>query len=172
MYRCYTSLKPHYKFHCSVGEPESGSYVEFLQVQYDGLVLWMPPIKYDSSCKVDMTYFPFDTQTCYLRFGSWVHNIYKLNLDFSHGKKEMMMDEYVDNSEWDIVENVAEKVTKFYPCCSAPYSDIRFTLKLQRKVTFTMRLILIPSIILSVMSLLIFWIPPQRPDRTSSGKCF
>ena len=38
------------------------------------------------------------------------------------------------------------------------------------QVTFHLRLILVPTLLLSVMSLAIFWIPPTRPDRTGIGK--
>lgn len=31
---------------------------------YNGTVFWMPPSYVKSSCKVDVTYFPFDDQTC------------------------------------------------------------------------------------------------------------
>ncbi len=50
--------------------------------------------------------------------------------------------------------------------------DLTYTLKLERKVTFHIKLILIPSILLSLMSTVIFWIPSYRPDRTAMGNNF
>lgn len=37
-------------------------------------VYWLPPVKFHSMCKLDVSYFPFDDQICYLHFGSWVYD--------------------------------------------------------------------------------------------------
>ena len=77
---------------------------------------------------------------------------------------------YIVSSEWDITHNTAEKHVLKYSCCDNPYADLTFNLTLKRRVTFHMKLILIPTVLLSVMSVFIFWIPPNRPDRTGLGK--
>ena len=33
---------------------------------YDGTVTWDPPGVYTVGCDVDITYYPFDTQDCYI----------------------------------------------------------------------------------------------------------
>jgi len=43
-------------------------------VSYDGNIFWPIPTKLKSSCKVDVTYFPFDEQRCYMKFGSWTYD--------------------------------------------------------------------------------------------------
>ena len=45
-----------------------------------GSVTWIPTYKITSSCKMDMTFYPNDEQTCDLKFGSWTYNGWKLNL--------------------------------------------------------------------------------------------
>jgi len=40
-------------------------------LRYDGTVTWKPPAIYKSFCEIDVEYFPFDEQTCYMKFGSW-----------------------------------------------------------------------------------------------------
>lgn len=34
-------------------------------------VNWDPPAIYKSMCQIDVEWFPFDTQSCHLKFGSW-----------------------------------------------------------------------------------------------------
>jgi len=43
-------------------------------VRHDGNVFWPPPAKLRSSCKIDITYFPFDDQFCSMKFGSWTYD--------------------------------------------------------------------------------------------------
>lgn len=51
-------------------------------IYYQGLVEWKPPAIYKSSCEIDVEYFPFDEQTCVLKFGSWTYDGFKVDRDF------------------------------------------------------------------------------------------
>lgn len=47
-------------------------------IYHQGLVEWKPPAIYKSSCEIDVEYFPFDEQTCVLKFGSWTYDGFKV----------------------------------------------------------------------------------------------
>ena len=49
-------------------------------VRYDGNIFWPVPTKLQSSCKVDVTYFPFDDQSCRMKFGSWTYDGFQVKL--------------------------------------------------------------------------------------------
>ena len=51
-------------------------------VLYNGAIIWQPPAIYKSSCAIDVEYFPYDEQTCFLKMGSWTYS------GFQVGKKK------------------------------------------------------------------------------------
>ncbi|XP_046582869.1 neuronal acetylcholine receptor subunit beta-3-like [Haliotis rubra] len=140
-----------------------------LVVVYDsGELLWMPQAILRSSCLFDTLYFPFDSQQCSLKFGSWTYNGAKLNIDFV-AEHDMDVSDFVPSNEWDIVENKAVRNVKYYTCCPEPYPDLTFSLKLKRKVAFYTFILVLPCALLSLLTLVIFWVPPESPAKLQLG---
>ena len=54
--------------------------VNRLDVSHGGGVMFTRPLIDESPCHVDMTNFPYDVQTCTLRFGSWMYTKEELDL--------------------------------------------------------------------------------------------
>ncbi|XP_010072626.1 PREDICTED: neuronal acetylcholine receptor subunit alpha-10-like, partial [Pterocles gutturalis] len=57
-----------------------GSMETNVVLRSDGRITWDSPAITKSSCKVDVSYFPFDGQRCDLTFGSWTHNGNQIDL--------------------------------------------------------------------------------------------
>lgn len=55
-------------FHSADGGSTGFMKGTYVLVNHNGTVLWPVPVKLKSSCKVDITYFPFDDQMCFLRY--------------------------------------------------------------------------------------------------------
>ena len=53
-------------------------------ITYKGDALWVPPGLQKSSCGVEMEFFPFDTQICTLRYGSWMYSENFINLQHAY----------------------------------------------------------------------------------------
>lgn len=49
-------------------------------LNYTGRVEWKPPAIYKSSCEIDVEYFPFDEQTCVMKFGSWTYDGFQVTI--------------------------------------------------------------------------------------------
>ena len=58
---------------------------EDMILYHDGNATWLPVVKVRVPCTVDMKYFPYDTQQCHLKFGSWAHTEARVNLVSSTG---------------------------------------------------------------------------------------
>ena len=49
-------------------------------LHFNGIVVWTPPAIFKSSCEIDVEFFPFDRQTCFLKFGSWTFDGFQVIL--------------------------------------------------------------------------------------------
>ena len=61
----------------------------------------MPPGLFESSCSIDISWFPFDDQFCYLKFGSWTYSAYQLDLRLS--RESFDLTNYIYNGEWMLI---------------------------------------------------------------------
>ncbi|GFV88431.1 acetylcholine receptor subunit alpha-like 1 [Trichonephila clavipes] len=66
-------------------------------LHYDGKVIWKPPAIYKSSCGIDVEYFPFDEQTCLMKFGSWTYDGYTVRSLFKRGLETQVPDRRIQS---------------------------------------------------------------------------
>ncbi|ESO93338.1 hypothetical protein LOTGIDRAFT_178557 [Lottia gigantea] len=135
----------------------------------DGSVVWIPQAVFKSSCSIDIRHFPFDVQTCTMKFGSWTYDGSKLDLQLLYNVSGFEMTDYMPSNEWEIKESSAIKNVKYYPCCPEPYVDVTFTLKIKRKVAFYSYILILPCLLLSSLTLVLFWLPPESPAKMQLG---
>ena len=62
----------------SADERFDGTFQTNVVAASDGQMLYVPPGIFKSTCKIDITWFPFDDQSCDLKFGSWTYNGFKV----------------------------------------------------------------------------------------------
>ncbi|CRK89444.1 CLUMA_CG003190, isoform A [Clunio marinus] len=139
-----------------------------------GLVEWKPPAIYKSSCEIDVEYFPFDEQTCVLKFGSWTYDGFKVDLrhmdeKFGSNIVDVGVDlsEFYSSVEWDILEVPAVRNEKFYTCCDEPYLDITFNVTMRRKTLFYTVNIIIPCMGISFLTVLTFYLPSDSGEKVT-----
>ena len=49
---------------------------------------------------------------------------------------------------------------------------LTFDLEMERKMSFTSYILTLPCIFLACLTLVVFWLPAERPDRTSLGRYY
>ena len=131
--------------------------------------MWIPPSIFKSTCSINISNFPFDEQTCKMKFGSWTYDGFKLDLNFFDNLEEVVIADYVPSNEWKLLEHPAKKNVIYYPCCKEPYIDLTFQVKLKRIAAFYSYILILPCVLLSSLTLVIFWLPPESPAKMVLG---
>ena len=107
-------------------------------------------------------------------FGSWTHSVNDIDikLAFPGGiDLSTFQSDYKDSCEWDIVNPMAEK--KLLPENDPnPIAVLTFMLHLRQKLTFSSYILTLPCVFLAFLTLVVFWLPPDRPDRTGIGQYY
>lgn len=139
-------------------------------VNYTGGIQWVPQGIYMSTCDVDVYSFPFDKQVCSLKFGSWTHDGTKLDLDFSGDEKMETEDYFVPNKAWTVLEAPGKRTVDKYACCAETYIDLTYRVVFRRTATFYTYILILPCVLLTSLTLVLFWIPPESPTKMALGR--
>ncbi|KAH7959352.1 hypothetical protein HPB49_010525 [Dermacentor silvarum] len=141
-------------------------------IHEDGRVVWNPPAIYKSFCQIDVQYFPFDKQDCFMKFGSWTYDGFQVDLkhvseipDTNIVPVGIDLTEFYLSVEWDIMAVPAMRREKFYSCCEQPYPDITFNITLRRKTLFYTVNLIIPCVGISCLSVLVFYLPSDSGEK-------
>ncbi|XP_073978200.1 nicotinic acetylcholine receptor beta2 isoform X2 [Rhodnius prolixus] len=143
-------------------------------LKYTGEVIWKPPAIYKSSCEINVLYFPFDEQSCTMRFGSWTYN--GIQVDLKHMDQNpgsnivdigIDLSEFYLSVEWDILAVPATRNEEYYPCCVEPFSDITFNLTMRRKTLFYTVNLIIPCVGITFLTVLVFYLPSDSGEKVT-----
>ncbi|XP_033096434.1 neuronal acetylcholine receptor subunit alpha-7-like isoform X2 [Anneissia japonica] len=151
-------------YNCA-NENFDSTYHSNVVVSSTGCCEWIPPGIFKSACSIDVTNFPWDNQTCKLKFGSWTYDGGRINL--TKLDEEGDISAFKTNGEWelngvDVLRNVV-----YYPCCKDPFIDITFQIRLTRKTLYYAMNLVMPCILISVLMLLVFTLPPDTGEKLS-----
>ncbi|CAF1492886.1 unnamed protein product [Adineta steineri] len=136
-------------------------------ISSDGTVFWPPIVKFRSTCKIDITWFPFDDQVCFLKFGSWTYDSTQVML--TNRSENVDMINYVDNGEWKLLTSWSVLSTLRYPCCDEAYYDLKFYFHIRRRTLYYTYNVIIPCIMLSCLTCLTFYLPTESGEKVSLG---
>ena len=168
---------------CSVHETEDITTRKSTTVQsymWSGHVLLNTIGKDTTYCPMNLRYFPFDRHICRIEFMQTPR--FGLNISNEHGNyyeragiifwKALIASNlqfFVGNGEWDLVSSYLDtnpgivvygKVTTTYP-------TFTITLELQRKPSFYVMILMLPSILVSLISVIGFLLPSESGEKVS-----
>ena len=137
-------------------------------VDHTGHCQWFCPLFFSSDCKVNISMFPFDRQSCELRFGLWAHDGNKVNITFANETGDTK--DTASSGEWRIVGFPAERKEVYFSCCPGkPYPVVKYDLKIQRRTKFYLFNLIIPGTLIGLIAILTFLLPPECGERIGLG---
>jgi len=80
------------------------------------------------------------------------------------------IDDYVPSNEWKLLDHPAEKHVLRYPCCEEPYVDLTYKIIVKRIAVFYSFILVLPCILLSLLTLVSFWLPTDSPAKVLLGR--
>ncbi|XP_041356427.1 neuronal acetylcholine receptor subunit alpha-10-like [Gigantopelta aegis] len=164
---CHLLWLPDIVLYNSVDDYTSGYMPSLAMVYNTSRIFWGPVVRFRSSCRIDITYFPFDDQICMLKIGSWAYNGFQV--DVWNRSHTMDLANFVDNGEWELIGVKVTRNVVIYNCCDEPFPDVRFYVHLRRRVKYYFMNIIIPCIILSFLCLAGFLLPPESGEKITLG---
>lgn len=133
-----------------------------LTVLSTGNVTWTMQGSIPVRCDFNLTYYPFDTQTCRFRYESLNYPSYLLRIFTDTNTIDLS--QYHENSEFAIMSTSA--ITEdFVPAIDGNYSNVIFTMTLKRRQLYFVLNLILPCVLLSVMTCFVFLLPALSGER-------
>ncbi|CAF1029267.1 unnamed protein product [Rotaria magnacalcarata] len=129
-------------------------------IQHTGDILYVPTTMQFSVCFLDITKFPYDIHQCSLVYRSWTYDHTKLILTFKENISAMDMTSYINSNEWKVVALPAEN-----SITEDGFSLLTYTMIIQRKGGLYGYILILPCLLLSAATMVVFWIPPESPAK-------
>lgn len=136
-----------------------GDYVGDTQTMLynDGSFLWVPPVVYTAYCNLNLKMWPYDTQTCVLKVGTWT--LTTIETRFLNNTNNVDYEDGFKSPEWEIIDARSEYTSEEF------YNFIEYTFKLKRCSSMYSAVIFTPASCIILLCLSIFWLPPQMGEK-------
>eukprot|EP00057_Strongylocentrotus_purpuratus_P021127 XP_011675601.1 PREDICTED: acetylcholine receptor subunit alpha-1-A-like [Strongylocentrotus purpuratus] len=138
----------------------------FVIVQHTGAMDWLFPAVTTSACKMNIEYYPFDSQLCVLTFYPWTLDESKMRL-FAKNDEDAFQARYVKNGIWSLVSFTATNRSIKYLCCPYPNDHIEYRLTFLRESGFFLTNVVVPAIFLTALMLVGFWLHPDSGEKVT-----
>ncbi|KAK3796713.1 hypothetical protein RRG08_037478 [Elysia crispata] len=133
-------------------------------VDTSGLVNWKPSQVIKTGCDIDVTYYPFDTQTCNIIVSTWMSTSDDIDIDPDQESNGLILDRYSVSGTWELISNDLENLPT-----EKGLTRIQFKIKLKRLRTFYILNIVLPVLFLSFTASMVFFLPADAGEKIGMG---
>ncbi|XP_033753130.1 neuronal acetylcholine receptor subunit alpha-7-like [Pecten maximus] len=137
-------------------EPQGFDKLKVL-VSKEGYVFWSPLDVYDITCPADVTYYPFDQQTCSFYFSMYMYSVFEVFLEPERSEIDMYY--YTPNTLWEM------KVANTHVSTIMASQTLSLTMVFQRRPMFQVINTIVPFCILGLLNIMVFLLPAESGER-------
>jgi hypothetical protein len=130
-----------------------------IKVYNNGVAYCHPAGNYEMSCDADVSFFPFDSQTCEMWILPWQQSPSEIKIVLPQSTIDMSY--YSKNPQWDYVSS------NLYVKNS--WNSLHVSMTFKRRPTFFMINIIFPIVLLGVLNLFVFVLPVDSGERIGFG---
>lgn len=136
-----------------------------LRVFYSGEVTWIPFLFVKTFCPVDATFFPYDEQICPYTFISSLYPDEVLRIN----PEDNITGPLHRSAEWDIKSITPDESQQEAVYAEEHYTNYYFNVEMKRRTSFSKLVIIIPCVILTLLTLMMFILPAESGQRMDLG---
>lgn len=138
----------------------------YVKVEYNGLNTWVSPETFQSSCDLDVEYFPFDKQKCSMVFRSLtadhtLMNISTQTIKSNDPHKDLKLNE--SNGYWVLRSIEIKKVNS--QKSQGEFSEVVVSFYIGRRPMYFVLFSIVPCMIIGMLTLVSFFIPAESGER-------
>jgi len=135
-----------------------------------GNIMWSKPAIFKFSCSLELELFPFDKQTCRMKFGSWLYsNRYLMLRPYDNIESQIDILSSFSHSEWKYIESSLEVAQETRDCCPGEFFDIITYEFVFKRYPHYYKLSMGMTISLVVASFIIMLMEPDNVSRTGTA---
>ena len=99
-----------------------------------------------------------------------MHFALQVDLDLYEGMEGFDLNDYVENSEWKVVETTGAVNHEKYPCCEELYPDVTMNITIERISTYYSYMFVGPGVVLSLLIPFVFILPARSLQKVPLGE--
>ncbi|CAC5393638.1 CHRNB3 [Mytilus coruscus] len=141
--------------------PFEGEYEFMATLLWNGTVTWGPGGVLNAKCTVDISKFPFDSQTCVLQFGTLGLGTEDIILVTSPYQQPLDLSFYTPNANWKLESYRANTIADF----SIGYNVFVVELTIKREPLYFTLMVVCPTLLFGLLNPLVYLLPVESGER-------
>ncbi|XP_041363809.1 neuronal acetylcholine receptor subunit alpha-7-like [Gigantopelta aegis] len=134
-----------------------------VNVYNTGMVVWYPGDDIETYCSMDVTMFPFDTQTCRIEF--FISSDAAAAVDLYPRIDSIALDAFKKSNEWELVNTTAVREIRLYS--NFEFSFVVVSMTLDRKTSGLILSVLLSVFIQAFLNIFVFVVSAESGEKIS-----